>query len=299
MSPLLVPDNIARGFVIEKNRIDNDVQAGGPDMFGVQWEWVPQVGGSMVRAEADQLLKDIKNWEDIVKFPNVNDWAWESSSAENAPYIDRGRTTMVWFQTGLFERLIAFLGFENAAVSLIDEDSKPYVHSFFDRLCGLYEEIFLRFKKHYDTDIVYFHDDWGGQLAPFFSADLVREMLRPYLKRLVDFLHANDMFMAFHSCGKNESLVPVMIESGVDIWSGQEINDKLAILEKHGEKIRLDANPGFEFGVEYSEEEALRMTKDFLAAYKDHLGRVFVANNSNVHTEVVFETVYKATRKKR
>jgi hypothetical protein len=105
------------------------------------------------------------------------------------------------------------------------------------------------------------------------------------------------MFIAFHSCGKNESLVPVMIESCVDIWSGQEINDKLAILEKHGRRIRLDASPGFEFGVEYSEEKALGMTKDFLAAYKDHLERVFVANYSNVHADAVFETVYKATRR--
>ena len=50
-------------------------------------------------------------------------------------------------------------------------------------------------------------------------------MILPYLKRVIDACHANGMKFELHSCGKNETMVPNMIEAGVDLWCGQEVND--------------------------------------------------------------------------
>ena len=46
--PRIVPDNIARAMVIEAEPVP-EADGGGPDMFGVEWEYIPTVGGSMVR----------------------------------------------------------------------------------------------------------------------------------------------------------------------------------------------------------------------------------------------------------
>ena len=64
-------ENVARGFVFEAERIDNNTEAGGPDFFGVEWEYVPTVGGSMVRG-GDPKVPDITHWEDYITFPDLD-----------------------------------------------------------------------------------------------------------------------------------------------------------------------------------------------------------------------------------
>jgi hypothetical protein len=294
-APRITPDNVARGFVLDKNPINNEKEAGGKDLFGVEWEWVPQVGGSMVRAEKEQMLPDIREWESKIRIPDPDSFDWEGSAKDNAPFFDPDRPTVFWFQTGLFERLISFMGFEAAALALIDDDEKPYVHALFDKLCGFYEQIFHRVKKYYGAKILYFHDDWGGQRSQFFSRDTAEEMLLPYLKRLVDFVHAEGMYFDFHSCGKIEGLVPVMIEAGVDIWSGQTINDRLTVLREHAGKIKIEAGPELEFGQSYSASEIAELTEQFIAKYLPYMDDIIIFNFSG--GPAVYEAVYRATRK--
>jgi hypothetical protein len=300
LSPRINPDNIARGFVLDVDGIDNMTQAGGPDMFGVLWEWVPQVWGSMVRPDGKQLLSDVADWENAARFPDPSEWDWEGSAARNAHLIRGERATMVWFQNGLFERLISFMGFENAALAFIDEKQRPYVHSLFDRLCGLYEDIFVCFKKYYKADILYFHDDWGGQLAPFFSEKMAREMLLPYLKRLIDFSHGLDMYFDFHCCGKNEILVPVMIDAGVDIWSGQPINDHSTLLEKYTGRIRFEVGLDIPFGARLPADETETLVNGLLTKFDPYLGSVIFANyiGTPEGKARLYEMVYRRSREK-
>jgi hypothetical protein len=266
-NPIIIPDNVARGFVIEAASIDNDTQAGGKDMFGVQWEWVPQVMGSMVRDTLPPLVPDLREWEKYVIFPNLDDYDWEGSAQGNASFFKADREYIIWVMNGLFERLISFVGFENAAIALIDDDVKPHVQRLFDRLCDFYEDLIGRYKKYYPVSAIFFHDDWGGQRSPFFSVDTVREMLLPHLKRLVAYTHSLGLLFDFHSCGKIEVFVPLMIEAGVDIWSGQEINDKPAVIREHRGKILVKAGPkNLAFGS--NPEEAVRAaTEDFVRKY--------------------------------
>ena len=294
-SPRIIPDGVARGFVMENSRFDPDTEAGGPDMFGVEWEWVPQVGGSMVRAEKEQLLTDISDWEATLEFPDLDAWDWEGSAELNAGYIRDNQARKLWFQTGLFERLISFLGFENAAVALVYDEQKPYVHALLDRVCALYEEIFERSVKHYGIEHIYFHDDWGGQNSPFFSEGTVREMLLPYVRRLASFAHERGLVFQLHSCGKIENFVPLMIEAGVDAWSGQAINDMHAVLEECAGRILVDVNPGFEFGGIYTEDEAIGLTSKFLDEYSGFLDSVIFQDF--IPLETPGEMVYRSTLK--
>lgn len=76
-----------------------------------------------------------------------------------------------------------------------------------------------------------------------FSLETCREMLVPYLKRITDCAHENGLYVELHSCGKNEKLVPAMIEAGIDAWRGQAINDKQMLFEKYGYQIILGIEP--------------------------------------------------------
>jgi len=269
-APKIIPDNVARGLVIDVDPLDPK-DAGGKDFFGVQWDFVPQVGGSMVRPGAPKV-PDICKWEDYITFPDLDALDWSGSAERYSECLNTNRMSVVWIMNGLFERLISFMDFENAALAMIDEDQQEGVHRLFDALCVFYDKLIDKYKKYYNADMVYFHDDWGSQRAPFFSLSTVREMLVPYLSRVVESCHSRGMYFEFHSCGKNEMLVPAMIEAGVDLWSPQPMNDYKLILDNYGGKIAIGVQPSITY--DSSEEEALSAVSKFIEEY-GHYDRVF------------------------
>ncbi len=110
------------------------------------------------------------------------------------------------------------------------------------------------------------HDDWGSQCAPFFSPNVCRKMIAPHLKRFVDYCHSKSLWFEFHCCGKNETMVPVMIECGVDIWRPQHINDIAALYKQYGDKIILGL-PEPAVTKDSTDEEIGRLVKEYVEKY--------------------------------
>lgn len=240
LCPACYPDAVARGFVVGPESPDylDDAKKGGKDSFDISWVYIPLVGGSMVRP-GNALMDDMNAWREKVKMPDVEAWNWLGSSARFKDYLaTEDAVRYMWIFTGFFERLISLMDFENAALAMIDEDQRDAVHAFFEECCGVYEKIIRHYKDDFGCDVIFFHDDWGSQRAPFFSADTCMTMIVPYLKRIVDFIHSLGMLIEMHSCGKNEALTPCYLAAGVDIWSPQEQNDIDKIInEVHGKIV--------------------------------------------------------------
>jgi hypothetical protein len=293
-APKIIPDNVARGVVIETEKIDNDTQAGGPDFFNVAWEYIPKVQGSMVRAELPPKVPDITRWEEHITFPDLSLYDWDGTFARNREFLIPERPTMIFMMNGLFERLISLMGFEDAAIALIDDDMKPSVHRFFEKLCEFYDAYLSMYMKYHHFDVVCFHDDWGSQRAPFFSTDLVREMILPYLKHMFATIHGHGTVVVFHSCGKIEPLVPLMIEAKTDIWAGQQMNDQIGILKEYGNDIMLEAGP-LQIGELYEKEEVPPLIEKFLEDFGPYLKSVQL--NNYFHAKTIYEAVYPYARK--
>jgi len=258
--PRIIPDNRARALVMDLDPLKPE-ERGGLDWFGVQWDYVEAVGGSMVRP-GEPKIPDINEWEKYIKFPNLDELDWEGSAARHAEYTNTDRLTVVWLMNGMFERLISFMDFENAALALIDEEQQEGVHRLFSALCDFYDEVIERFQKYYHMNALLMHDDWGSQRAPFFSLDTCREMLVPYIKRCVDSCHKRGIFYELHSCGKNELLVPAMIEAGVDVWSPQPMNDIGMLIKKYPEMNFGYSIPGI--NMDASDEELYAAIDKFI-----------------------------------
>jgi len=113
-----------------------------------------------------------------------------------------------------------------ALIALVDEEQQDDVKELFDRLADFYIDLIRHMRKYFHVDIVWFHDDWGSQRAPMFSYETVEEMIAPYLKKVIDGAHEAGVIFEFHSCGKIDPLVPLIVEAGADMWDGQGMNDK-------------------------------------------------------------------------
>ena len=243
ITPRIDADNLARVFSFEAQPMAPEEMQGCPDKYGVPWVYVDQAMGSMV-VPGDPILKDVNDWPDVIQFPDVASWDWDGSREANKDFIKTDKWFTYCHLTGYFERLISFMDFENAAMALVDPDQKEAAKALMMAIADNNIEIFSKAYNAYGFDCLNVHDDWGAQRAPFFSLEVCMEMIVPAIKKVVDFAH-NELGVPydFHSCGKNELLVPAYIAAGADSWSGQDMNDKAMLYEKYGDKLILGIEP--------------------------------------------------------
>ncbi|MDR3277409.1 MAG: methyltransferase [Oscillospiraceae bacterium] len=262
LNPKIIPDNIARAFVFEAEPMPPE-QGGGKDMFGVDWEYIPQAMGSMVRP-GRPLFADANEWYAKLVWPDVDAWDWEGSRRENAGVLTDESYSSTMLFSGWYERLISFMDFEGAIMALIDDDQKPAVLELFDKLSDLYIQIIDKFVEYFpEIDGFCIHDDWGGQKETFFSPSVVREMIVPAMRKVTDHIHKLGRHCDLHSCGRILKQVPNIIAAGWDSWIPQEMNDTHEIYELYGDKLIVAVMPEPYDAVAASEEEQRAHAREF------------------------------------
>jgi len=93
--------------------------------------------------------------------------------------------------------------------------------------------------------IIQMGDDLGAQNAPQISPDLYRTLVKPYHKKLYDYVKNNsDLYLFMHSCGSVYDLIPDFIDTGVDILNPVQFSaakmDSRRLKSEFGNKITCD-----------------------------------------------------------
>lgn len=125
----------------------------------------------------------------------------------------RYRLLTDWFF--LFESFWDIRGMTNALVDFYDYPEET--HKLFRAITDYYKNIITEAKKQKDIDGFFISDDLGTQESLFFSLDVFDEFFYPYYKEIVDHCHSLGVHFWLHSCGNITSLIPKLIEIGVDV----------------------------------------------------------------------------------
>ena len=238
---------------------------GGPDgttdAFGITWEYVKAVGGSIVRP-GEPLLADANEWKDKIKFPDLDSWDWAKAAEESQ--VDKKRPCQISLVNGFwFERLISFMDFAPAAVALIDEDQSDAVKSFFEASTDFAIKLVDKLFEYWPAlDGLNIHDDWGSQRSPFFSKEVADELIVPHMKALTDHIHAKGRYATLHSCGHLVTRVECFIEGGFDSWDPQTMNDTHMLYDKYGDKIIIAVVPDLFDPATTPEDEQRRRARE-------------------------------------
>ena len=239
LCPSIIPDNIARAFVFEAKPWGKPYDRH-KDMFGIEWVFVPVAGGSMEDPDIPHLLEDVNDWEEKVIFPDIDSWDWEKSAELNKNLKGNGKANVMMWLNGMgFERLVSFMGFENAALALVDEDQEEALHALLHKLTDLYIALVDKSVQYYDIDGFSLHDDWGSQKSPFFSEEAGRKFFLPEMKRYNEHIHSLGKFTDLHSCGHVEDRCGIFADAGFDSWTPMPMNDTIALYEKYGDKLAI------------------------------------------------------------
>ena len=272
--PRLIPDNYVTHLVFDgEDTIEYDslTKTG---WFGLDWVYVPQAGGATVKP-GNPLIEDMNDWEKLIAWPDLDALDWDAMGKKNQAYLETPQFNELGILDGFWERLMSLMDVSGAAMALIDEDQQDAVKAFFDKYADFLIDYIRRVKKVCKIDGVLMHDDWGTQNGPFFSLETAKEMLVPYIKRVVDDIHSQGMYYEQHSCGNCTKLVPAFLEIGIDFWNPQPMNDIEKITEMCKDTRLHIAIGDIALPEGASEEEVRQAARDFVDHYKGR--KVFYA----------------------
>jgi len=119
-----------------------------------------------------------------------------------------------------------------------------YVRALYERLTVAWLENLRRFYAAVGdrVHILQFNDDLGTQDAPFLSPKMFRELIMPYYRRGLDWVHRHTRMKVFmHNDGAIFSLIPALIEMGVDILNPVQTTargmDPVKLKQQFGERL--------------------------------------------------------------
>jgi hypothetical protein len=217
------------------------------DGFGVHWVTADSAVGGLIPEPGKFLLTDVTQWKKKVVIPRVKDYDWEKMAEQSyamslfgGPPPDRNRQAMNFSATcGVWERLAALMGFEEAMIALYEEPEA--CHELFTAITDYKIELAEVAAKYYKADTFTNFDDIATERQMFMSPDLYRLLIKPHHKRLNDAVKNFGMIPVQHTCGHAELCVEDYIETGAAAWSAvQTSNDITAILDKYGDRLCLE-----------------------------------------------------------
>ncbi len=148
--------------------------------------------------------------------------------------------------------------FEAWMITLASEPD--YVAALYDKLTDAWLQNLERFVDAVGdhVQIIQVCDDFGTQTSPFVSVKMFRELIMPYYKRGMDWIHENtDLKIMLHSDGALFPLIPSLIEMGVDILNPVQTSargmDPARLKEEFGDRLvfwgaSLDCQQTLPFG---------------------------------------------------
>lgn len=167
------------------------------------------------------------------------DWAYLK---ENYPkWVAEGRWITAGFWFGFDVTHSWMMGTENLLFAMMEEPE--LVTDMFDTYLRCCTDLFQRiWDAGYRFDEINWPDDMGYKGTTFFSPAMYRQLLKPFHKRAIDWAHEKGIYARLHSCGNIMTLVPDLVQIGLDALNPLEIKagmDPLLLKERYGDVLTL------------------------------------------------------------
>ena len=120
---------------------------------------------------------------------------------------------------GLFEQTHHLCEISNALVYYITNPDE--MHDLIKYLTEWELELAEGICSNLHPDALFHHDDWGGLDSTFMSPAMFDEFLLEPYKEIYGYYHSHGVELVIHhSDSYAATLVPSMIEMGIDVWQG-------------------------------------------------------------------------------
>ena len=207
---------------------------------------------------------------------------------------DKWRAEGLWIQAGFWFGFDVthswMMGTENALVAMLEEPE--LMKDMFDTYLNRCETLFAKiWDAGYHFDEISWPDDMGYKGTTFFSPAMYRELVQPFHKRAVEWAHNRGIYARLHSCGNIMTLLPDILDTGVDCLNPLEVKagmDAKRIKAEYGQKLVLHGGIN---AVNWSDPEAiLAEIREKVPVLKENGGYIFGSDHS-IPNDVSFENM--------
>jgi len=172
-------------------------------------------------------------------FPDVtSEYQYKYLAREVAEIKDRGLAVFSAYESGCFEKARHLRGMEKFLMDLLENEK--FARALTEKIL----EINLEIAKKYvasGVDVLWIGDDIGAEKSMLISPKLWREYFKPCIARIIaEAKKVNpSVYIAYHSCGYIEPIIPELIEVGIDILQPvqPEVMDPAKVKREFGDKI--------------------------------------------------------------
>lgn len=208
--------------------------------WGVTVSWAPGQPGMFPDHSPEKIVcPDIGEWKEYVKAPEVvtSDAEWESCVAECEAIDLEQQYVTAMVAPGIFEMTHYLCEISNALAAFYEYPDE------LKELIKYLTEWELKVAEttcdHLHPGAILHHDDWGTQRSTFFAPEMFAEFLVEPYKEIYGYWKERGVeVIMHHSDSYAETLVPYMIEIGIDVWQGvMNTNNIPAMIEKYGKQI--------------------------------------------------------------
>jgi uroporphyrinogen decarboxylase len=252
----------------------------------------------------DKTWKHAAGAPEYLDFTVVDPDTWRKTKARITPSRDRidwarlktdyqrwkknGYWTSLGFSFGFNVTQSFMVGTERALIAMVEQPE--WVVDMFSHLLdagiALGEMVWA---EGYRFDDINWCDDMGYKGKPFFSLDMYRELLKPVHKRAIEWAHSKGMKARLHSCGDIRTLVPDLVEIGLDMLNPIEVKagmDPIALKRQFGDRL------GFHGGLDmllYEHPERLWQEMRRIIPIMKKGGGYFIGSDHSVPQTVSLE----------
>jgi uroporphyrinogen decarboxylase len=202
--------------------------------------------GAGAPEHVDFLVKDRAAWDEHIRPHLVN-----TDNYTRRINFDRYRETRaacaqkeVFLTAGVvaaFDTMNELCGHESLLIAMAMDPE--WVQDMCDVYTTLTINLFeILYAKEGLPDGMWFWDDLGFKHRPFMSQSMYRQIIFPAHKRLFDFAHSKGLPVVLHTDGLIESLIPQLIEAGVDCLQPLEAKagmDLVKVKKLYGDRLAL------------------------------------------------------------
>lgn len=236
------------GWVRENLKDEISEQYGSVEAFEDKYEFdAAHIFGAPVPYKSRSYLQQLKNrYEELTPDALLEEPFFFAASEQNWANVQkalehhRKRDRFCYVQTpGFFEFFNSVFGIENHLMYLLlyrEEIAELYSRQA-EWLCG-----FVDCCMELKIDCIHISDDWGSQRELMFSPELWRELIKPNLKRVIDYIHEKGGLVSLHSDGCVKAVTDDLAELGLDMlhpWQESAGMSYDTYLEKYADKFAI------------------------------------------------------------
>jgi len=186
------------------------------------------------------VVKDIEHWQDYVHAPSLDfpEEEWLGCKANMYDPVDGTKAYKATFVApGLFEQSHHLCEIQNALIYYIEYPDE--MHDLIKYLTEYELKLAELTCQYLKPDALFHHDDWGGEKSTFMSVGMFEDFFVEPYKQIYGYYHDHGVELVFHHADSYAAtLVPDMIEMGIDVWQGcMKSNDVPELVKKYGDKI--------------------------------------------------------------